>query len=222
VKCEVDEASARLAPRRWIRVRTRRFSRLELPLIATPVGLSLVAAQPPPTKDQQLQWKEYAYPNDGFAIALPRRADPHEDSTLPKATFKAFTVKSPQAYTLGLSPDRRIALHVVTFQTDVRTSLSNIGACPKGQRRDVRCRCGVYSRRSFYIERSNCRRYATGETERKLQSQSRYYDRIQCVGKKRYTFRATWSQGSTLRANIDETLTAAIITEQGGKENHCE
>ena len=27
---------------------------------------------------------------------------------------------------------------------------------------------------------------------------------------------------TTLRANIDETLTAAIITEQGGKENHRE
>ncbi|HXP83786.1 MAG TPA: hypothetical protein VN841_03665 [Bryobacteraceae bacterium] len=29
-------------------------------------------------------------------------------------------------------------------------------------------------------------------------------------------------RGGTLRANIDETLTAAIITEQGGKEKHRE
>ena len=31
-----------------------------------------------------------------------------------------------------------------------------------------------------------------------------------------------YGAAETLRANIDETLTAAIITEQGGKENHRE
>jgi hypothetical protein len=38
--------------------------------------------------------------------------------------------------------------------------------------------------------------YPAVETERELKSQSRYYDRIQCVGKKLYTFTATWPQGS--------------------------
>ena len=31
-----------------------------------------------------------------------------------------------------------------------------------------------------------------------------------------------WRRNVTLRANIDETASAAIITEQGGQENHRE
>jgi hypothetical protein len=61
-------------------------------------GSRLAAAQGLPNKDpQQQKWKEYVYPNDGFAITLPHRADAHEDSTLSKATFTAFTVSSTHA-----------------------------------------------------------------------------------------------------------------------------
>lgn len=176
----------------------RRFLRLELLLIVTLVGPGLVAAQSPPTKDHQLQWKEYAYPNDGFAITLPRRADPHEDSTLPKSTFKAFTVSSTQAYTLGLSPDRPIALHVVTFPDGSLDFFSQYRSLVRSANDGTLDAAGAGIHDDpFTLREVTAGGYPAVETERELKSQSRYYDRIQCVGKKLYTFTATWPKGST-------------------------
>jgi hypothetical protein len=186
----------------------RRLLRFVLPWIATLMGSLLVAAQGLPPKDaQQQQWKEYAYPNDGFAITLPHRADPHEDSTLSKATFTAFTVSGTQAYTVGLSADRPVTLHVATFPKGCSDFFGQYQSLIRG------AKDGTIdtSKAGIQVDAATLREVTVGgypavENEHETKSQSRYYDRTQCVDKKLYIFTVTWPAGSTKPSELSRII----------------
>lgn len=52
----------------------------EKPAAEKPVPQAKAAQKPVAHKQQQPQWREYVYPQDGFAITLPSAPNPHNDA----------------------------------------------------------------------------------------------------------------------------------------------
>ncbi len=99
-----------------------------LRLAAMTVPLLLAGQSVRSNRTQREKWKEYTFPDDSFAITLPERVDPHEDSTLSPATFKAFTVSTTYIYTVRLADGLVLSLHVVTFPGGCSDFISKLRA----------------------------------------------------------------------------------------------
>jgi hypothetical protein len=52
---------------------------LGLMLAGAPLAQKSLAQKRAPKQPQQMQWREYVYPQDGFAITLPSAPNPHYD-----------------------------------------------------------------------------------------------------------------------------------------------
>lgn len=66
-------------------------------MLVTVVFMGTVFGQP---GTRAAQWKEYAYPSDGFAAKFPYAPEPHTDSTNPD--FKVWTVHLAQRAAISI------------------------------------------------------------------------------------------------------------------------
>ena len=147
---------------------------------------------------QRRQWKEYAYADDGFAISLPDRVDPHEDQTLSPATYRAFVVTRTYAYSLPLSHDVHLTLHVATFPKGCSDFFAQYQAMIRSVKdggASAAARIGIQRDPSESLTETESSGYAAVETEHD-KPDARYLDRMQCVANKLYVFTATWPPGA--------------------------
>lgn len=68
------------------------------------------------TAQSKETWKEYSYPEDGFAITLPTPPNTHPDRNIPNAT----------AYSVSLTPDFAFTLRVVRESRDCSLVLGKL------------------------------------------------------------------------------------------------
>lgn len=80
--------------------------------IAVAVSWVVFASAQPKTQ----AWKEYVFPDDGFAITLPQAPNPHADSALPE-----FTV-----YSISLQPTVRLSLRASHQNRDCAATLAQL------------------------------------------------------------------------------------------------
>jgi hypothetical protein len=162
------------------------------------------------------QWEEYAYPNDGFAITLPERAQPHEDRTLSVATFKAFTVTTPYAYTVHLSQDLVLTLHVVTFPKGCANFFNQYRDMIRSAKRGTldTDKMGIRLEPSEADGETEAGGYAALEAERDNGSKDHSYDRTQCVEKKLYVFSTVWPIGSKMPPEIGRIIASFRVLKQ--------
>ncbi len=121
-------------------------------------------------------WKEYVYPNDGFAITLPSAPNPHRDLTMPNMT----------AYTVHLAGNISVTLRVASEMRDCASTLALLkegalhGKQP-GQPIDPS------SVRDF-----SANGYPGVEYEFNVNPKLKTYDRYYCVKGRFYIFTADW------------------------------
>lgn len=182
-------------------------------MVAIALPLLLAAQRVPSNRPQQRQWIEYTFPNDGFAITLPERVDPHEDKTLSTATFTAFTVTTPYAYTVHLDQGLVLTLHVVTFPGGCSDFISQFQSLIRGSKDGTvdTAKMGIHldpSERDSVIEVGG---YPAVEGERETETKSRSYDRTQCVGTKLFVFSTRWPSGSTKPPQVSRVINSFRI-----------
>jgi hypothetical protein len=170
-------------------------------LAATTVPLLLTAQSVRSNGTQQEKWKEYTFPDDGFAITLPERVDPHEDSTLSPATFKAFTVSTTYIYTVRLASGLVLGLHVVTFPGGCSDFLNKLQAAMADPGK-----MGIHVDPSESDKVTEVGGYPAVEGERDTEPKFRSYDRFQCVDKKLYVFSTSWPRGSKMPPEIRRAI----------------
>ena len=196
------------------RLRQIRTSSIGILAIAIPAVLAAQSAQN--RAPQKQHWAEQTYPNDGFAITLPERVEPHEDSTLSVATFKAFTVTTPYAYSFPLSQDHRLGLHVVTFPNgcaDFLSQFQNMVRRAKDGSLDTK-KMGIRVEPSEQSRETEAAGYEAVESERDTGAKTHAYDRTQCVDKKLYVFSAVWPIGSKMPSDISRIIASFRILKQ--------
>jgi hypothetical protein len=170
-------------------------------LAAMTVPLLLTAQSVRSNGTKQEKWKEYTFPDDSFAITLPERVDPHEDSTLSPATFKAFTVSTTYIYTVPLASGLVLSLHVVTFPGGCSDFISQLQAAMADP-----AKMGIHVDPSESDKVTEMGGYPAVEGERDTEPKFRSYDRFQCVDKKLYVFSTRWPRGSKMPPEISRAI----------------
>jgi len=150
---------------------------------------------------QQEKWKEYIFPDDSFAITLPERVNPHEDSTLSPATFKAFTVSSTYIYTARLPSGLVLGLHVVMFPEGCKDFIDKLEAAIADPGK-----MNIHVNPSEADKVTEVGGYPAVEGERDTGPVFRSYDRFQCVDKKLYLFSTRWARGSKMPPEISRAI----------------
>ncbi|HTR37271.1 MAG TPA: hypothetical protein VMH80_15305 [Bryobacteraceae bacterium] len=183
-----------------------------LRLVGIALPLLLAAQNAPSNRPQQRQWKEYSFPNDGFALTLPERIDAHEDKTLSTAMFTAFTVTARYVYTVHLDQGLVLALHVVTFPGGCADFMSQVQSLIRGSKDGTAdtAKMGIHldpSERDSVI----LGRYPAVEGEREIETKTRSYGRTLCVGTKLFVFSTRWPSGSTKPAEISRVINSFRI-----------
>jgi hypothetical protein len=195
---------------RWAPIRgtNRSIRALSLVLSVLMMMGPVLSAQESPRKGRgQQQWREYSYPNDGFAIRLPERVDPHEDGSLSTATFKAFTVTTPYAYTFHVAENSFLTLHVITFPSGCAEFFSQYQSLIRRGNTPDTAKMGIQPDPSMSKRELEAGGYPAVETEHsEAGPSSRYYDRMQCVDKKLYVFTARWPLGSQKPLEISRAI----------------
>ncbi len=156
-------------------------------------------AQGTVAKKSQPEWKEYTYPEDGFAITSPQQPNPHEDQQFPPASFKAYPVTRSYAYTVRLPHDLAVTLRVYTFPNgcaDFFGDFRDMIRHAKDGTLDT-AKAGITGKAdpSSYRE-TGFSGYPALEDERETTSHSRYYELTHCADRRLFTFTASWPSGS--------------------------
>jgi hypothetical protein len=131
------------------------------------------------TQHQNSEWKEYAFPEDGFAITLPEAPHPHPDAALPEMTV----------YTVSLPPNSKFSLRVSHQDRDCAATLSEL-------------RDGALKGKSGIDPKSVKDVSVAGhpglEYQYKLGSDRFSADRFYCVNGRFYTFSTSWPSAQPL------------------------
>jgi hypothetical protein len=121
-------------------------------------------------------WKEYVYPNDGFAVTLPSSPTPHKDLQLPNMTV----------YTVRFSNEAGMSLRI---SDEKRQCATTIASLKEGALRGSHAAEKVDSLREF-----SKNGYPGIDIESAVSSRIKRYERY-CVNGKFYIFVATWPLG---------------------------
>jgi len=163
------------------------------------VASCLVNAQGTAAKKSQPGWKEYAYPEDGFAITLPEEPSSHEDQQFPPASFKAYAVTRSQAYTVHLPQDLGVTLHVFAFPngcSDFFGEYRDVIRRAKAGTLDA-AKAGVSSKADpSSFRETTFNGHPAPEDERERASHTRYYELTHCANRQLFMFTASWPTGS--------------------------
>jgi hypothetical protein len=177
-----------------------RFSTLAFLATTLSAACSIVIAQtssPKSKSGQEQQWKEYVYPNDGFAIKFPYAPTPHKDSQVPDGT--AYTISSP-VYDLSL--------HVANVQDGCASAFSQYLNLVRRLVKQLREGTLDQSQSDFRVDASSAKEITVGgypavEYEQEVKKSKRNdYERIQCVNKKLYMFTALWAADQSKPADV--------------------
>jgi hypothetical protein len=139
------------------------------------------------------QWREYAYPKDGFAITLPEKPDPHKAPQFSDGTI----------YTVHFGRDVTFSLHVGTFPTGCGDVFDEYLTAVRRSIPQMKKGEWTGSNPSFRGDPSSVRErdvegYLTVEHEQEVRTGEETfssYERWQCVDKKLYVFTAKWPGG---------------------------
>jgi len=180
-------------------------------------AIRLIAAQtasPKVKTDQGRQWKEYAYPSDGFAIMLPDAPRPHEDSQVAGGTV----------YSIRLAWDTVASLHVASFPGgcadvfDRHVSAMNLQA-RTGKWTDARTDS---NRLSYRLDAASLREFnfvghPAAEYEEEVMGPGTHfggYQRFQCVDKRFYIFQARWFFGPPRPTDVTRAISSFRLVEK--------
>jgi hypothetical protein len=152
-------------------------------------GWPALAQTSPPgsTSSQQPGWKEYVYPNDGFAVAFPSAPNAHKDSQVPDGN----------AYTLSLK-DVGVSLHVANYPDGCAERFAQYVGTVRKAMKQLHDGTLDVSRSGFRPDPASVKETmvsgfpATEYEQEVLQSGQKDYERWSCVGTRLYIFTALW------------------------------
>ncbi len=122
----------------------------------------------------QSAWKEYIYPQDGFAVMLPYEPSPHQDSNNPDITV----------YTVRVEGKVGLSIRVVHENRDCAATL---GLLRDGAKAGRQPGIDLPSIREFSLNG-----YPGVEYEYGVESDQKHYERYYCVNKRFYIFSFGW------------------------------
>jgi hypothetical protein len=133
------------------------------------------------TQSKQLDWKEFVYPNAGFAITLPSDPHPHDDPTASGVT----------AYTVHLSPQVVVTFRTMKDKIDCLQTLN--------QTRDLARRGAEPNLKKGSFKEVTVQSYPGLEWQTEVPVVGfAEYDRNVCVNGRFYMFAARWPMGQQM------------------------
>jgi len=161
-------------------------------LTATLMLATASNGQVPEAKGQAI-WKEYTYPNDGFAITLPSEPNPHKDAQLPDLQINVYT---SGGVTLRVEVAPNGCDSAITTQADM------IEEFRTGRKKsDPGFRLDAAS-----VKHGNLEGHSFLEFEQAVPNKMNDFERWYCVEKKLYVFSSVWPIGQTKPANIERIV----------------
>ena len=141
----------------------------------------------------QVIWKEYTYPNDGFAITLPSEPKPHKDAQLPDLPINVYT---SGGVTLRVEVAPNGCDSAITTQTEMIEDFRT------GRRKP---------NPGFRLDAASVRQGSLGghlflEFEQTVPNGMNDFERWHCVEKKLYAFSSVWPVGQAKPANVERIV----------------
>ena len=143
----------------------KRRLQAEFAAVVLALGCNLALAAQNPT----WSWKEYTYPNDGFAITLPAQPDIHKDLSKPT-----------RIYTLHATSDIIVKVSVAGAVEECPTTLASL----KGQ--------SVQLMGQSAVKEFSETGYPGFEYESNGNQGDRIYGRLFCAGARLYSVESSW------------------------------
>ena len=141
----------------------------------------------------QVSWKEYIYPNDGFAITLPSEPTPHKDAQFPDLQISVYT---SGGVTLRVEVAPNGCESAITTQAEI---IEDIKAGRK--KPDPEFRLNATS-----VKRGKGEGHLFLEFEQTVPNSMNDYERWYCVEKKLFVFSSVWPVGQTKPANVERIV----------------
>ena len=138
-------------------------------------------------------WKEYTYPNDGFAITLPSEPTPHKDAQFRHLYINVY---SSGGVTLRVSYAPNGCESQITTQTAMIEDYASERKEPDP----------VFSIDAASIRKGNFEGHPFLEFEWEVKNSLNDYERWYCVDKRLYIFSAVWHVGAEKPTNVDRIV----------------
>ena len=154
-------------------------------------GFALAQTGPPnPTSTHEPRWKEYLYPDEGFAILAPDAPNHHKSSQVSDGTVYVFSLKDHSAALTVANFSNGCSAAFTQYLSSVRTTMKQL----KEGTLDT-------SKSGFRPDPSSVKEltvggYPASEYQQEiLKTGQMDYERWLCVGKRLYIFAAAWPRG---------------------------
>ncbi len=155
-------------------------------------------APPNPTSTHETRWKEYVYPDDGFAILAPDAPGRHKSSQVSDGNAYVFSLTDHSAALTVANFPNGCSAAFTQYLTSVRTTMKQL----KEGTLDA-------SKTGFRPDPSSVKEitvggYPASEYQQEvLKTGQMDYERWLCVGKRLYVLVAAWPRGAARPADVD-------------------
>jgi hypothetical protein len=153
---------------------------------------------PNPTSTNEPRWKEFLYPEDGFAILAPDAPNRHKSAQVSEGTAYVFSLTDHSAALTVANFSNGCSAAFTQYLTSVRTSMKQL----KEGTLDA-------SKTGFRPDPSSVKEltvggYPASEYQQEvLKTGQMDYERWLCVGKRLYILVASWPRGLPRPADVN-------------------
>jgi hypothetical protein len=149
--------------------------------------------QVPEVKDQS-GWKEYAYPNDGFAITLPSAPTPHKDPRFPDLQVNVYTSGG-------------VTLRAEFAPNGCDSAINTISKTAEELRAGQRKADPAFRLDLTSVEQGSLEGYPFIEYQQSvIRDGVNSYERWYCVDKRLYAFSSVWAIGLTKPDDVNRIV----------------
>jgi hypothetical protein len=158
--------------------------------------LSFVIAGLSQTNSQQVEWKEYVYPEHGFAVTLPNDPHPHKSSQMPDGT----------TYSVSLPGGARLSLHTMKASDNcVQVAIdSQASAYKRRTSNSVAAESNGFKAISF--REANGSGYRGIEFVQQVPNGQMDYERWMCAPNRLYVFTSAWNSSEQQPHEIERIV----------------